>query len=85
MPSKLLPQLQTYDYGDASAGDFDPKSEKHNGKVILPISYRLRLSVVTLEALIVKVPTPFEQDADFIEPTYWLLRSYLQQAITSTN
>ncbi|CAH6889268.1 Histidine kinase [Vibrio chagasii] len=80
LPSKLLPQLQTYDYGDASVGDFDPKIGETQWEGDL-LTVPLEVEKVIVGALIVKVNLS-EQDVDFIESQLLLVTDLICSAIT---
>ncbi|OQQ10360.1 hybrid sensor histidine kinase/response regulator [Vibrio splendidus] len=80
LPSKLLPQLQTYDYGDASVGDFDQEIEEIKWEDDL-LTVPLEVEKVIVGALIVKVNLS-EQDVDFIESQLLLVTDLICSAIT---
>ncbi|MDE9380611.1 ATP-binding protein [Vibrio alginolyticus] len=80
LPSKLLPQLQTYDYGDASVGDFDQEIVETQWEGDL-LTVPLEVEKVIVGALIVKVNLS-EQDVDFIESQLLLVTDLICSAIT---
>lgn len=80
LPSKLLPQLKTYDYGDASVGDFDQEIEEIQWEDDL-LTVPLEVEKVIVGALIVKVNLS-EQDVDFIESQLLLVTDLICSAIT---
>ena len=80
LPLKLLPQLQTYDYGDASVGDFDQEIVETQWKGDL-LTVPLEVEKAIVGALIVKVNLS-EQDVDFIESQLLLVTDLICSAIT---
>lgn len=80
LPSKLLPQLQTYDYGDASIGDFDQEIEETQWKGEL-LTVPLEVEKVIVGGLIVKANLS-DQDAEFIESQLLLVTDLICSAIT---
>ncbi|MEC7939375.1 MAG: ATP-binding protein [Pseudomonadota bacterium] len=80
LPLKLLPQLQTYDYGDASVGDFDQEIVETQWEGDL-LTVPLEVEKVIVGSLIVKVNLS-EQDVDFIESQLLLVTDLICSAIT---